>query len=180
MPDVDLFEDKKIKIGKDEVDGYYNDKLKVYLVGLKDDKGNIEMYIYEPEDNSYKLYKWITVGGVTLYINNPSKILDNFKKYNTVIKNTKLDIYKLSKKEKIGLIYGINVATGNKGYYIYDKDEATLARYYNKEVDLVSRQYERTNDILMIIVGIISGLIVIILILSLILNKRRNRKRIRR
>ena len=177
LPEVDLFEEKKIKIGKDEVDGYYNDKLKIYLVGLKDDKGNISMYIYEPEDNSYTLYKWVTVGGVTLYINKPVKVIDNFKKYNTTIKNTDVDIYKLSKRDKIGLIYGINVATGNKGYYVYDKEESTLSRYYNKEVDVVKRKYERTNDIMMVIVGAFSGVIILFLVISLIVGKRKRRRR---
>ena len=179
LPEVDLFEDKKIKIGNEEVDGYYNDKLKIYLVGLKDDKGNINMYVYEPEDNSYKLYKWVTVGGVTLYINNPPTRINNFKKYHTVIKNTKVDIYKLSRKEKIGLLYGINVATGNKGYYLYDKEEETLSRYYNKEVDLVKQKYDKTNNILMIIMGIVASIIIIIILISLIMGKKK-RKRTRR
>ena len=176
LPEVDLFEDKKIKIGKEEVDGYYNDKLKIYLVGLKDDAGNIEMYVYEPEDNSYKLYKWVTVGGVTLFINEPTKKLINFKKYQTEIKNTKVDIYKLSKKEKIGLLYGTNVATGNKGYYVYDKEEGTLARYYDKEIDLVKKKYERANDALMGIVGIVSVVIMLVIIISMVVNKKRRRR----
>ncbi len=138
------------------------------------------MYIYEPEDNSYKLYEWITVGGITLYLNKPHKILDNFKKYNTTIKNTKIDIYKLFKKEKIGLIYGTNVATGHKGYYQYDKEEDTLSRYYNKEVDIVKKKYEKANDILMIIIGLVSSIIITMIIISLIINKRGKRRRTRR
>ena len=61
LPEVELFDDKKITIDENEIDGYYNDKLKIYLVGLKDDKGNVGLYIYEPEDKTYKEYKWITV-----------------------------------------------------------------------------------------------------------------------
>lgn len=177
LPDVDLFEDKKIKIGKDEVDGYYNDKLKMYLVGLKDDKGNIQMYIYEPEDNSYKLYKWVTVGGVTLYITKPSKQIIGFKKYSVVIKNTKVDIYKLFKNEEIGLLYGVNVATGNEGYYVYDKEEATLGRFYNKTADIVKKKYKKENDKLMIIIGVLSVSAIIMLIVSLVINKKKKRYR---
>lgn len=175
LPDVDLFEDKKIKIGNDEVDGYYNDKLKMYLVALKDDSGNIQMYIYEPEDNSYKLYKWVTVGGVTLYITKPSVKLINFKKYSTTIKNTKVDIYKLFKSEKIGLLYGVNVATGNEGYYIYDKEEATLGRFYDKATDIVRKKYKKENDRLVIIIGVVSVVAMLILIVSLIMKKKKRR-----
>ena len=177
LPDVDLFEEKRIKIGKDEVDGYYNDKLKMYLVGLKDDKGNIQMYIYEPEDNSYKLYEWVTVGKVTLYITKPSKKIIGFKKYSIVINNTKVNIYKLSKNEKIGLLHGVNVATGNEGYYVYDKEEDTLGRFYNKTADIVKKKYKKEKDKLMIVIGVISVLAVIILIVSLIVNKKKRRYR---
>lgn len=177
LPEVDLFEEKKIKIGNEEVDGYYNDKLKIYLVGLKDNKGKIQMYIYEPEDNNYKLYKWVTIGGITLYVNKPNKVIDCFKKYKTMIKNTNLDIYKIAKKEKIGLLYGVNVATGNKGYYLYDKKEATLARYYNKEADLVKNKYKKDNELLMALIGVVSGLLIVVIIISIFSKKKKKRTR---
>ncbi|MEE3342623.1 MAG: cadherin-like beta sandwich domain-containing protein [Bacilli bacterium] len=176
LPDVDLFEDKKIKIDKDEVDGYYNDKLKIYLVGLKDEKGNIKMYIYEPDDNSYTLYKWVTVGKITLFINKPVKKISNFKKFNTIINNTKVDIYKLFSSEKIGLIYGTNVATGNKGYYVYDKSEDTLARYYDKVVGVVEKKYKKKNSMLMIILGVVSSVLIIVDIVLIIVNRKGKKK----
>ena len=179
LPDVDLFEDKKIKIGKDEVDGYYNEKLKIYLVGLKDEKGNIKMYIYEPEDNSYTLYKWVSVGGVILYISNPDHKLEFFKKYRTIVKNVKVDIYKLSKKEKIGLLYGTNISTGNKGYYVYDEDEGTLARYYNSVYELLEKKYSKNTNTMMFIMAVVSGVLILGIIITMILNKRK-KKRTRR
>ena len=45
LPEVDLFEKTKVKIGEEEVAAYYNSDLKIYLVGLRDDKNNIGMYI---------------------------------------------------------------------------------------------------------------------------------------
>ncbi len=175
LPEVDLFEEKKVKIDKEEVDGYYNDKLKVYLVGLKDDKGNISVYTYEPEDKSYNEYKWITVGGVTLNINTPKETLTNFKKYTTTIKNSQVDIYKINEEDKTGLIYGTNVATGNKGYYIYDKEEETLARYYDKEISIYKKINENSKKYLLI--GGISAFVIILLLIIISLTKSKKLKR---
>ena len=63
-----MFEKCKVSIGEEEVPGYYNDKLNIYLLALKDDKGQIAIYVYDTNKKTYIKYKWITVGGVTLYL----------------------------------------------------------------------------------------------------------------
>lgn len=176
LPEVDLFEKCKVSIGEEEVPGYYNDKLNIYLLALKDDKGQIAIYVYDTNKKTYIKYKWITVGGVTLYLKpSPTKI-ENFKKYSTTIKNTKLNIYKTNKKNPIGLIYGTNVVTGNTGFYVYDKKEETLARYYNEEVNLYKDKLTKYRNYSMLGMGTISIVIIIIIIISLIRGRKRGRK----
>ena len=174
LPEVELFDDKKITIDENEIDGYYNDKLKIYLVGLKDDKGNVGLYIYEPEDKTYKEYKWITVGGITLYLIDPKEKKENFNKYIETIKNSQVYIYKIKEKDKTGLIYGVNVATGNKAYYIYDKEEETLARYYNKEISIYKKISEDYKKYTLII--IIGALVICISTIIIALTKSKKRK----
>lgn len=176
LPDVDLFEEVKVKIGNDEVAGYYNDKLKMYLVGLKDSKGSIAMYIYDMKNKSYKEYKWITVGGITLWVQDVNRQLANFKKYSITIKNVDLNIYKINKSDSIGLIYGTNVVTANTGYYLYDKDEETLARYYDKEVDIYKDRIDNYKKCAIIIIGIVSGIVIVALVISLIKGNKKPRK----
>ena len=176
LPEVDLFEKCKVSIGEEEVPGYYNDKLNIYLLALKDDKGQIAIYVYDTNKKTYIKYKWITVGGVTLYLKpSPTKI-ENFKKYSTTIKNTKLNIYKTNKKNPIGLIYGTNVVTGNTGFYVYDKKEETLARYYNEEVNLYKDKLTKYRNYSMLGMGIISIVIIIIIIISLIRGRKKGKK----
>ena len=122
-------------------------------------------------------YRWITVGGITLYLKEPNTKLENFKKYKTTIRNTKVDIYKINKKEKIGLVYGTNVATNHTGYYLYDKQEETLARYYDKEVEIYKDKIENYRNYLMILMGIISVIIIIAVIISLVKTKKRKKRR---
>lgn len=175
LPEVDLFEKTKVKIGEEEVAAYYNSDLKIYLVGLRDDKNNIGMYIYDTDKNTYTRYNWITVGGVTLYLKDAPKKLENFTKYKETINNISIDLYKLNNNEKIGLIYGTNVKTGNTGWYIYDKDDETLARYYNKEVDIYKNKISNYKNYLMIFMVLVS--VIILLLISLITNKKIKKKK---
>ena len=175
LPEVDLFEKTKVKIGEEEVAAYYNSDLKIYLVGLRDDKNNIGMYIYDTDKNTYTRYNWITVGGVTLYLKDAPKKLENFTKYKETINNISIDLYKLNNNEKIGLIYGTNVKTGNTGWYIYDKDDETLARYYNKEVDIYKNKISNYKNYLMIFMVLVS--VIILVLISLITNKKIKKKK---
>ena len=177
LPEVDLFEQSEVEIGNEKVEGYYNEKLNIYLIGLKDEAGNIALYTYDEQTKEYVEYRWITVGGITLYLKEPNTKLENFKKYKTTIRNTKVDIYKINKKEKIGLVYGTNVATNHTGYYLYDKQEETLARYYNKEVEIYKDKIENYRNYLMILMGIISIIIIIAVIISLVKTKKRKKRR---
>lgn len=177
LPEVDLFEKTKVKIGEEEVAAYYNSDLKIYLVGLRDDKNNIGMYIYDTDKNTYTRYNWITIGDVTLYLKDAPKKLENFTKYKETINNISIDLYKLNNNEKIGLIYGTNVKTGNIGWYIYDKDDETLARYYNKEVDIYKNKISNYKNYLMIFMGLVSVVIIILVLISLITNKKIKKKK---
>ena len=176
LPEVDLFEKSKVEIGDEEVVGYYNDKLNIYLIGLKDDKGNISLYVYDTKKDSYVEYKWVTVGGVTLWLKDAPSKLENFTKYSITIKNTNTSIYKISKSDKAGLIYGTNVVTGNTSYYIYDKEEETLARYYDKEVDIYKNKISDYKNYLMLFMGIVSIIIIISVVISLIRGRKKKRK----
>lgn len=176
LPEVDLFEKSKVEIGNEEVVGYYNDKLNIYLIGLKDDKGNISLYVYDTKKDSYVEYKWVTVGGVTLWLKDAPSKLENFTKYSITIKNTNTSIYKISKSDKVGLIYGTNVVTGNTSYYIYDKEEETLARYYDKEVDIYKNKISDYKNYLMLFMGIVSIIIIISVVISLIRGRKKKRK----
>lgn len=177
LPEVDLFEQSQVEISDEKVDGYYNEKLNIYLIGLKDEEGNIALYTYDDLKKDYVEYRWITVGGITLYLKEPKNKKENFKKYTTTIRNTKTDIYKIKNKEKMGLIYGTNVATNHTGYYLYDSKEETLARYYDEEVKIYKDRIENYRNYLMILMGIISSIIIISVIISLIKTKRRRKRK---
>ena len=53
LPEVDLFEQSQVEISDEKVDGYYNEKLNIYLIGLKDEEGNIALYTYDDLKKDY-------------------------------------------------------------------------------------------------------------------------------
>ena len=177
MPDVALFEKCDVEVGNEKVTGYYNEKLNIYLLALKDEKGKIGLYIYDNNKKSYVKYEYITEGKITLYLNNPDKIPDKFKKYNIMVKNTTVDVYKISKSDSLGIVYGTNVETGHKGWYVFDKKEQTLARYYDKEALFYKKQIESYKNYLMILAGIVSVIIIVVVIISLVKGKKKHRRR---
>lgn len=177
LPDVALFEKCDVEVGNEKVTGYYNEKLNIYLLALKDKKGKIGLYIYDNNKKSYVKYEYITEGKITLYLNNPDKIPDKFKKYNVMVKNTSVDVYKISKSDSLGIVYGTNVETGHKGWYVFDKKEQTLARYYDKEALFYKKQIESYKNYLMILAGIVSVIIIVVVIISLVKGKKKHRRR---
>lgn len=176
LPEVEFFEESTVKIGEEDVVAYYNEKLDIYLVGLKDSDGNINLYIYNSKDNTYTLYNQITVGSTTLYLKKGKLPNNNYKKYTENINDIDVTIYKLKKNSKVGLIYGVNIITGNEGYYVYDKEEASLQRYYNDEIDIYKDKASNYFTYLMISIGIIA-LIFILLLIKLIIKKNKKKSR---
>lgn len=173
---LDYYEETTIKINDEDVVAYKNTKTNVTLVILKDSNNKLGYFVYDEKANTYTKYEFITVGNVTLQLLNPTEQLDNYKNYKEKIKGQDVNIYKINKSEKFGLIYGTNVVTGNKGYYLYDKDEETLSRYYDGEVNLYKDKIDKYVQSAIIAGGILSGVLIIVLTISLIRSGKKQRK----
>ena len=177
---LDHYEEEKIKINNQEVISYINKVTKTRLVILKDKDNKLAYYIYNENTKKYQKYKSISVGNITLQILDYNKKIDNYKLYNIKINNEDIDIYKTKKNDEFGLIYGINIVTGNKSFYQYDEKEQTLARYNSKKnnnkLDIYKEETNKYKNYLMVSIGIICLILIIILITSLIKSKKHKRK----
>ena len=65
------------------------------------------------------------------------KVPKGYKKTKITFNDDKIIAYKKNKKSNYALIYGMNVETGKKHIYMYDKEEDTL-QIYNDELNDVS------------------------------------------
>lgn len=167
----DLFEETKVKIGEVEVPGFINQTSKITLVGLKDEGGNISLFIYK--NNKYQKFNEIKSDSLSVIFTEMKNVPTNYKKTTTKINDQDVVAYKLS-GEKLLLVYGINLATGKENYYTYDTSLKTL-QIFDKDKYEARIKEEKTNKY---IIYAMSGLVLItIIFLILIISKNSKLKK---
>ena len=173
----EYFLPKEITIKDTKVDGYHNDVLGYDLIALKDNKGNIEYYIYK--NGKYTLYKEYTIGGTTLQVLD-KKVKKGLKKasfkydgddiigYQEVKMNLLKNTYALDNNDITGnqfyLFYAKNVETGKENLYQYDALEKTVQRYNLEVLDMYKKN---SSTYYMYLVG---GILLIILLVLLFIS----------
>lgn len=167
-----------IKINNEDVPAFENEVTKFILVGLKDSEGNIALYLYDSEKDTYTLYTEIRSNSVVLYpvtVDKNVEIPSGYEKYTIKINEQDYEVYKLKKGSQFALIYGTNLETGKNGLYVYDSKEGTLQRYNNEEVELISEKIDTYSFVILIAGGIILALAVVIIILIILLVKNKKK-----
>ena len=134
----DNFTPFQAEIDSKKVPALYNEITGYILVGLKDEKGNIKLYVYDPNTKSYSLYNEITFNSIKLYYTNPKNPPKGLKKVKIDINGNSVIAYKTKSKSKFYLVYGMNVNNGNIGWYRYDSIDKTLQRYETKDLENLS------------------------------------------
>ena len=118
-----------ITLEEKEVPVFVNEATKVTLVGLKDAEGNVKLYLYE--DGKYSEYKVISGVLVSLIPYEAKDKIEGFDKSRYIeIDKVRVEAYYKNDDDKLLLVYGMNVKTGEKNWYIYDTEEGTLLKYY--------------------------------------------------
>jgi hypothetical protein len=173
---LENFEEIKLNIEEQEVVGYNNPNTNVNLVILKDEDNKLGYYVYNSHDNSYVRYRYININGINLQLLDSNEKLHNFDKYKVTVQEEEIDIYKIKKSHKVGLIYGTNNANGNTGYYVYDKNEETLSKYFDEEISLYKSENEKLRNVIMLLIGSFSLVVIVYVIILLVRSKKKKRK----
>lgn len=166
-----LFTDSTIKIQDEEIPCFVNEKLDYTLVGLKDEKGSINLFNYI--DGIYSLYREINSGNVIIIPIDDDKILYNYKNYEVKINKITYNVLKSNKNSKFDIIYGLNLETGNKSYYVYDENEKTLQRFNIEDIEIINQELIKKQYI---IYGLVFIVIVLIILLIFKLSKNNDKK----
>ena len=168
------YEPTTIKINEQEVPGFASEITGYILVGLKDKKGNINLYIYNPANGRYKLYTEISFNSISIQYIEPESIPTGYKKYTMEIDNKKVSMYKKNKKSNYALIYGMNINNGDIGWYKYDIKDNTLQRFSDEEVSALS--VLNNKYLITIIILSVSNLMLMLFILILMIKIRKENK----
>lgn len=142
----------KIKIDSKEVGALYSDITKYTLVGLKDENGNIRLYIYDEGNNTYTPYNEIVFNKISFLPLKTNETLEGYQTYNETINKVDLECYKLSSNSDYCIIYGMNINTGEKGWYSYNKKEESIQKY-NDELFNVNNEKIKNSKILIYILS---------------------------
>lgn len=175
LPIASLYNEYSIKINEFDIPAYKNDYTGLVLVGLKDNEGNISLFIYDDENNSYKEYSELKSSQITIYPLKPEENVEGYKKGNVKIQDIDVEGFYLNEDSDFFVIYGVNVETGDKGFYMYDKKMQTLIKYNDELSSLLS---EKIKLYTYIIIGFISlSVVMLIIIIVLVCKKGKKKKR---
>lgn len=175
----EAFIEKTVTISDIEIPAFYNEKNNLTLVGLKEENGSNELYIYDETKNTYTKYESLTSSMMTIVSIKPSNIPDNYKETTLKIEDTTYTVYKSTSNQNYALIYAMNLETGKKNWYRYDEKEKTLQIYDNQELEKLKEEYEEKIDTYrMLILGLGSlTILLLIIILILVLKKTKNKNK---
>lgn len=113
----DAFEETTVTINDVEIPAFYNEICDITLVGLKSDDGKINLFIYDKDNNTYKNFVVITLDSVILMPIENDDAVEGYKLTDISIKDIPFKAHKFNDDSNFSIIYGVNLLTGEKGYY---------------------------------------------------------------
>lgn len=172
-----LFEESTIKINDEEVPAFVNEITKYTLVGLKDKEGNINLYIYNIDENTYTIYKELTFNKITISpIDEEFDVPNGYTKSTIKINDNDLIVYTNDKDSNYSIFRGINIETGEKNTYMYDSKENTVQRFLGNTNNTINTKSQDTNIYLYVVLGLGSLLVITYLVILIILIRRKPKK----
>ena len=64
-----------------------------------------------------------------------------------MINGNEYEVYKLKKSSDYALVYALNLDTGQKNLYMYDREENTMQRYITEYSDIIKEKYDKVFSI---------------------------------
>lgn len=172
----DDFVESKVTISDTEIPAFYNEKLNITLVGLKDEDEKIALYIYDQDKNTYSKYQQFQSSNIIIMSRVPTDIPEGYVKTSIKIDDNTYDVYQLASNKGYSLIYGLNLNNGKTNWYSYHEDEKTLQVYNDKIItELKKDNQEKIDTYKKIVIGL-GGLSILLLVIILLLVLKKNRK----
>lgn len=173
LPVANYYNEYTININDFEIPAYKNDNTNIVLVGLKDNDGNISLFIYDESTKEYKKYNEVGVNKTTIYPLHYDKEISGYTKGTISLGETTVEAYYYDKDSKFAIIYGVNVENGEKGLYLYDKENQTLTRYNDEYINELQDKLKMYSYI---IIGF-SVILVVMFILLIVIAKSKKKKK---
>lgn len=173
----DLYEMGTIQIGDFEVPSFVSDVTGYTLVAVKDSDGVIHFAIYDEKEHRYQLYQEVKSPGLIVYIMEPTSDYDGFYRSDLEIDGVSYNVFKMSDTSDFVLVYGMNVETGETGYFLYDTKEKTFQRYFDEMNQLLREENKKYKDVILGFAGVCVVLVLICMFSFLRKPKKKHAKK---
>lgn len=171
------YDETVIKINEEEVPAFYNEITDTTLVGLKDESGNIALYIYK--DGKYSIYKSFSFDSVIIIPTENKDMPKGFVKTSLTLEDQELEAYKEEDNDNFYLLNGININTGKENLYQYNKEENSLQIYNSQSIDKLSKNIDelegKNKTYLYVIIGL--GCLLILTYITILISSLKKGKK---
>lgn len=162
LPPVNAYQETTVKINDFDIPAYTSELTGFTLVGLKDSEGNIALFIYDAKANTYTPYKELQFNQLTIFVKETDKTLDGYEYGTITIDDVEVPAYYVSSDSRYAIIYGINVETGEEGFFKYDKTDQSIQKY---DDEMINALLEKNKLYSYIIIGFSVILVIMFIIL---------------
>lgn len=169
------YEKKEIIINDQKVPAFYNEVNNFTLVGLKNTDGDISLFLYDSETNTFSEYKEIKLDQLKLYPLSIDREIDNYKLSKITINDIEFDALVLDNSD-YAIIHAQNMNNGTSDYYTYDKKTNTVITYTDETLKPLQDKINKYEKMILLLTGE-TVLIFFILICILISKIRHTKKR---
>ena len=167
------YNESVITIDDFEIPAYTSELTGFTLVGLKDTTGNIALYIYDATNNTYSPYTELKFNQLTIYPKETTETLANYESGTITINDLEIPAYYTSSDSRFAIIYGINVETGEEGFFKYDKTDQSVQKY---DDEMINELLEKNKLYSYIIIGF-SAILILMFIILIATRKKKNTKK---
>ena len=165
-----------VKLNDIDIPVYISESLKLTLIGLKDEKGNIYLYKYENEKIT-DMYETITSKALSILIENPKEELEGYTKTTVNINNKEYTAYQ-NKYKDYALVYGTNLETNESAWYLYNIKEGSIQTYMKDMLDGMSKTFKTELEQYKLVIMCLGGLSLFLLLIIVIQTSRKNKKKV--
>ncbi len=170
MPEY--YTETTVNIADNIIPAFYNEKTNYTLVGLKDEEGNIGLFIYDNDKYSY--YNEIKSELLTIVILDYPEVLKGYKEKEITINDSKVKALVVKDNSNFAIVYGVNVLTGEKAYYEYNLKDKTISKY-NDELIIKLQNKNQKLSYIMLATCVSTAIFFVLTFVLLVFNKKKKK-----
>ena len=171
------YEKKEITINDQKVPAFYNEVNNFTLVGLKNAEGDISLFLYDSETNTFSEYKEIKLDQLKLYPLSIDREIDNYKLSKITINDIEFDALVLDNSD-YAIIHAQNMNNGTNDYYTYDKKTNTVITYTDETLKPLQEKINKYEKMILLLIG--ETVLVFFILICILISKIRHTKKRKR